>query len=83
MDEFERKLKRKYGKAGAMSLICMDNKGEWGIATNVEFTFVVATDTEEPTTYMAAVDASGKVTVERAGKEWLEDYLAHLNDRVE
>ncbi|MCR4430369.1 MAG: N(4)-(beta-N-acetylglucosaminyl)-L-asparaginase [Tepidanaerobacteraceae bacterium] len=37
---FSEKLKQKRGKAGAMSLVCLNNKGEWGVGTNVEFSFV-------------------------------------------
>ena len=33
---FDRELKERRGKAGDMSLIAMNNKGEWGVATNIE-----------------------------------------------
>ena len=39
---FIEKLKRRYGKAGEFSLIALDRAGNWGVATNVEFTFSVA-----------------------------------------
>ena len=35
---FDRELKERRGKAGDMSLIAMNNKGEWGVATNIECT---------------------------------------------
>ena len=36
---FVEKLKKRYGKVGEFSLIALNNQGEWGVATNVEFTF--------------------------------------------
>lgn len=39
---FCKKLKQRYGQVGEISLIALNNKGEWGVATNVEFTFCVA-----------------------------------------
>lgn len=41
VSEFTEKLKRKNGKAGAISVIALNNQGEWGIGTNVEFTFAL------------------------------------------
>ena len=46
--DFEARLKKRYGKAGAFSLIALDKQGRWGVATNVEFTFSVATTNQEP-----------------------------------
>lgn len=85
LKEFEATLKRKYGKAGAMSLICMNQAGEWGIATNVDFTFVVATASSEPKIYLAtpAKDPSGEVLLEEPSEAWLTDYLSNLNHRTE
>ena len=53
MDDFSEQLKRRRGVAGAMSVIAMNSKGEWGIGTNVEFTFVAASSDEEIKTYIA------------------------------
>ena len=50
---FVAELKARYGKAGACSLIAMDKTGAWGVATNVAFTFVVATATAAPQVYLA------------------------------
>lgn len=85
LHEFEVKLKRKYGKAGAMSLICMNPAGEWGIATNVEFTFVVADSDNPPKIYMAkpVSDTAGKVLIEEPSQAWLTDYLSNVNFRTE
>lgn len=83
LKEFEEKLQRKYGKVGAMSLVCMNNEGEWGIATNVEFTFVVATSKEEPTIYTSHREESGETVIEKAAADWIEDYLSNVLSRME
>lgn len=80
---FEQKLKRKYGKAGAMSLVCMNKHGEWGIATNVEFTFVVATEKENLTIYIANKNGDEEMTVRQATKEWIADYLSQVDNQLE
>lgn len=70
--DFEEKLVRRKGKAGAMSLICMNNEGQWGVATNVEFPFVVATEEEEPTVYIANKGEGYSTIIEIATKEQIE-----------
>ena len=75
--DFDLELKRRRGKAGDMSLIAMNNKGEWGCATNIEgFSFVVATEKQAPTVYLVNHDADGKCTFEVASKEWMDNYMA-------
>ncbi|WIV13354.1 N(4)-(beta-N-acetylglucosaminyl)-L-asparaginase [Proteiniborus sp. MB09-C3] len=56
--EFSEKLEKRRGKAGAISIACMNKNGEWGVGTNVEFTFVVATDKERPKVYIANRDGN-------------------------
>jgi isoaspartyl peptidase/L-asparaginase-like protein (Ntn-hydrolase superfamily) len=70
--DFEEKLVRRKGNAGAMSLICMNNEGQWGVATNVEFPFVVATEEEEPTVYIANKGEGYSTIIEKATKEQIE-----------
>ncbi|AHF60498.1 hypothetical protein P344_00100 [Spiroplasma mirum ATCC 29335] len=40
---FHQKLKTRFGEVGGIFLIAMRNNGEWGVASNVKFSFVVAT----------------------------------------
>ena len=43
VSQLDRELKRRRGKAGDLSLVALNNKGEWGVATNIEgFSFSVA-----------------------------------------
>ena len=74
--EFDEELKRRRGKAGDMSLIAMNNKGEWGCATNIEgFSFVVATEILKPTVYLVKKNEKNKLYFEEASKEWMDDYM--------
>lgn len=73
--QFAAILKRRRGEAGDMSLVAMNNKGEWGVATNIEgFSFVVATSTLEPTVYLT-IHEEGKCKHIPASQEWLDDYM--------
>ena len=61
VNTFDKELKKRRGKAGDMSLIAMNNKGEWGVTTNIEgFSFAVATENEEPTVYLVKFDENHK-----------------------
>ncbi|WP_028776335.1 N(4)-(beta-N-acetylglucosaminyl)-L-asparaginase [Shimazuella kribbensis] len=75
------KLQRKYGTAGAMSVVCMNPDGEWGVSTNVEFSFVVASHDLEPTIYIA--NPQNKQTViEVASEKWLDQYQKRIHQPV-
>ena len=72
---FDLELKERRGKAGDMSLVAINNKGEWGVATNIEgFSFAVATENEEPTVYLTK-NVDGKCIHEVASQEWLDNYM--------
>ena len=58
-------------------MIALNNKGEWGCATNIEgFSIAVCTEKEEPTVYLVTRDAEGKNHFEVASKEWMDNYMA-------
>ena len=71
--DLNKKLIEKRGKAGAISVVCMDKEGKWGVSTNVEFSFVVATDEEKPKVY-TVYPQENKTTYTEATEEWLEAY---------
>lgn len=72
---FDKTLRERRGKAGDMSLIAMNNKGEWGVATNIEgFSFAVATEGQEPIVYLTK-NVDGKCIHEVASQEWLDEYM--------
>lgn len=69
---FSEKLRRKKGVAGAISLVCANKKGEWGVGTNVEFSFVVATDQNAPQVYLANLE-NGKTVYRSVDPSEIED----------
>lgn len=76
-------LTKRYGKAGAFSLIAMNKKGEWGVATNVEFTFSVANNTTEPTIFMANKGKNQTTRITPITKEWLDAYEKRIKAPIE
>ena len=83
VNQLDKELIRRRGKAGDLSLVALNNKGEWGVATNIaDFTFSVATKNEEPTVYISnRVD--GKTVHEVASQEWLDAYAARIKAPIE
>jgi len=75
VNDLDKELKERRGKAGDLSLIAMNNKGEWGVATNIEgFSFAVATEDQEPIVYLTK-NVDGKCIHEVASQEWLDNYM--------
>lgn len=79
---FIRKLKKRYGKAGEFSLVAMNNKGEWGVATNVEFTFCVATNKEPRQILMANPGENDTTIIEPITQEWLDAYEKRIHEPI-
>ena len=75
VNQLDKELKARRGQAGDLSLVAMNNKGEWGVATNIEgFSFAVVTENEEPTVYLTK-NVDGKCIHEVASQEWLDNYM--------
>ncbi len=75
VQELDKTLKQRRGSAGDLSLIAMNNKGEWGVATNIEgFSFAVATASQKPIVYLTKL-IDGKCQHEIASQEWLDNYM--------
>lgn len=84
VNELDVSLKRKRGNAGDISVVAMNNKGEWGCATNIDgFSFVVATEEKRPVVYLANRNEEGHTVFEVASKEWLEEYMHNHSAEVE
>lgn len=79
---FEERLRKRYGKAGAFSLIALDKNGAWGVATNVEFTFSVATSDQEAAIYMANPGPDHTTVITPITQEWLDAYEARIKAPV-
>lgn len=82
--DFTEELKKRRGHAGAISVIALNNKGEWGIGTNVEFTFAAATSDEEPQVYIAnPIEGTRDVKIEAVSKEYMEEYKKSIQKPIE
>lgn len=76
VNDLDASLKKRRTVAGDLSVVAMNNKGEFGCATNIDgFSFSVATSDVEPTVYLATRQEDGHCTFEVASKEWLDEYM--------
>lgn len=70
----DRLLKERRGKAGDLSVVCLNPQGEWGAATNTRhFSFVVATAAQAPTVYVAHFNGQ-KTCMEKADAAWIASH---------
>ena len=53
--------------------MAMDKQGDWGVATNVEFTFTVGTDMQ-PEIYIANPGKNHTTEIQPISQEWLAAY---------
>lgn len=75
VNNLHKELMDRRGKAGDLSVVALNNKGEYGVATNIEgFSFVVVTEELEPTVYLTK-NVEGKCIHEKASQEWLDNYM--------
>ncbi len=76
VNDLDKRLKEKRGEAGDLSVVAMNNKGEFGCATNIGgFSFSVATTGLEPVVYLVTRGEDGHCTFEEASQEWMEEYM--------
>ncbi|MEW4413824.1 N(4)-(beta-N-acetylglucosaminyl)-L-asparaginase [Clostridium sp. AN503] len=76
VNRLDAELRERRGEAGDLSLIAMNMKGEWGVATNIDgFSIAVVTETLEPTVYLVNREADGHCSFEKASDEWMENYM--------
>lgn len=83
VNELEKELLERKGVAGDLSFVALNNKGEWGVATNIkEFTFSVCTKTTPSTIYLAhRVD--GHTVFEEASQQWLDAYEKRIKMKLD
>ena len=76
VNDLDASLKKRRQVAGDLSVVALNNKGEFGCATNIEgFSFAVATSDVEPVVYLVTRQADGHCTFEEASQKWLEEYM--------
>ncbi|MEJ6078414.1 N(4)-(beta-N-acetylglucosaminyl)-L-asparaginase [Vibrio sp. 1-Bac 57] len=83
INDLEKKLIARYGRAGDLSVVCINNEGDFGAATNIDdFSFSVSTSKHEPTIYVCVRD--GEHTKHKiATNEWLEAYQTRITATIE
>lgn len=71
----DQQLKQRRGQAGDLSVVAMNQKGEWGVATNIEgFSFVVCLPQQKPTVYLVK-QQDGHCIYQEASQQWLDEYM--------
>ena len=81
--EFHHKLARCKDKPpGAMSVVALSKNGLWGVATNVEFSFVVGTNKEKLKIYLAYPEINDRTMIKEADQEWLAAYEARIKKPI-
>lgn len=83
VNDLVKKLIQKNGYAQAMSVICLDCNGNYGIGTNCEFTFTFASDEVKPKTFIAMPENGKLVIREMANEERIERRKAHNKALIE
>lgn len=74
--QFDQQLRRRRGSAGDMSLIAMNNQGEWGISTNIDtFSFVTASADQPAIVWLAKRGTQGELHIIQADERWLNEHL--------
>ena len=82
INKLNNELRKRRGKIGDLSVVCMNNKGEWGVATNIkEFTFSVYTEKEKAKVYICK-NKNGKTIYKEASKSWLENYEIRIKEPI-
>lgn len=72
--EYLKNLERKGMPQNDISVVALNNNGEYGVYTNIKcFSFVVASDIQKPTVYLAKNDGK-KMTIEEATQEWIDTH---------
>lgn len=82
VEAFNAELIERRGKAGAISVVCINNQGEFGVGTNVDFSFAVTNENMEPTVYTASMK-DGKTVYEKASEDFLEAYYKRIKAPIE
>ncbi len=81
--ELEDKLMSRFGRAGDLSVVCMNRRGEFGAATNIKtFSFVVASATQ-PLTVFCAERVQEKTHYRPVDDEWMQAYAARIRAPIE
>ncbi|WP_162063455.1 N(4)-(beta-N-acetylglucosaminyl)-L-asparaginase [Vibrio taketomensis] len=82
--ELEQKLIARYGKAGDLSVVCINKEGDFGAATNIDsFSFSVMTAKHPATVYVCERDEQGFTHYSPATQEWMDAYQTRITAPIE
>lgn len=76
---FIKKLNKKNGSCDAISLIALNKNGEWGVATNVEFGFCIASSDEKAKIFLAEPEKNEATKISPMTQEWLDEYEKRMH----
>ena len=81
--ELEDRLMSRFGRAGDLSVVCMNREGEFGAATNIKtFSFVVAT-ARQPLTVFRAERQQEKTHYAPVDDAWMDAYAERIRAPIE
>ena len=81
--ELEDNLMSRFGRVGDLSVVCMNNRGEFGAATNIKtFSFTVATANHPLTVYLAE-RRHEKTHYQPVDEAWMQAYAARIRAPIE
>ncbi|KAE9529952.1 N(4)-(beta-N-acetylglucosaminyl)-L-asparaginase [Testudinibacter aquarius] len=82
LNELELTLYERYGKAGDLSVVCMNKNGNVGVSTNIDnFSFVIATEAIPATVYLANKE-NGRTSYHPADEDWLAAYQMRVTGEL-
>ena len=64
-------------------MVAMNKDGQWGVATNVEFTFSVSTNEKDPQILIAHPGENNTTLIEPITQEWLDAYEKRIKAPIE
>lgn len=80
--DLEARLIARYGRAGDLSVVCMNNRGEFGAATTIDnFSFSVATWQQPPAVFLTTREGS-HTSIRPADEAWLAAYQKRVTAEV-
>ncbi|MDD1781067.1 N(4)-(beta-N-acetylglucosaminyl)-L-asparaginase [Enterovibrio sp. ZSDZ35] len=83
VNDLEKKLIARYGRAGDLSVVCINKDGDFGAATNIDsFSFSVETSKHPATIYVCERRGS-ETHYSPASQEWLDAYQTRITAPIE
>ena len=82
--EFSKDMEERNQKIGAISIIAMNNSGDWGVATNCLFQFSVYTDNmKEPKLFISNINDENNGTIFHEAKDgYWEEYIQSIKKPI-